>query len=649
MDMQTDTAQTAPRPAIVLRNVRFSYPGAPAPKEDAAHADSCAEALAGITLAIAPGEHVCVLGANGSGKSTLIQLINGLLTPTAGTVEVLGLPVLDARGAAAVRRRCAMVFQRPEDQMVTSIVADDVAFGPENLGVPAAEIAERVDRALAAVRMSDYAQADPADLSGGQRQRVAIAGALAMEPEILLLDEPGAFLDDTGKQDVRRIIADLRGRGITIVHVTHDMEDALAADRVVVLDRGRIARNGTPAEVFAEGETLRHLGLELPFAAALAEELCRRSPVFAGLPHTADTEGLARAIAERMHAGPRQDAAPERPSAGPRSSALAAVGSPAAASSPAASSAATDAAAGTAATDAAAVRLSHVSFSYAADRPARRQHGLIRRRAAAQAEPPLALSDVSFAVPAGSLTALVGRTGAGKSTTVELACALKFPLAGSVTVGGIDTADRARRRALRAQIGYVSQFPARQLFAETVFDDVAFGPRNLGLAEDEVRARVHDALALVGLEPAPAFLARSPFTLSGGQQRSVALAGVLALKTPVLVLDEPMAGLDPHGQIRMRALIARLRAQGTTLLMVTHNMDDVAELADRVVVLECGRVVADGTPREVFSSGTAPGAPAALALSRAIAAHGVYLPEDPLTGTELARALIEEVDRGTSR
>ena len=620
MDMQTDTAQTAPHPAIVLRNVRFSYPGAPAPEEDAAHAGSCAEALAGITLAIAPGEHVCVLGANGSGKSTLIQLINGLLTPTEGTVEVLGRSITNAQDAIAVRRRCAMVFQHPEDQMVTSIVADDVAFGPENLGVPATEIAERVDRALAAVRMSDYAQADPADLSGGQRQRVAIAGALAMEPKILLLDEPGAFLDDAGKRGVRHIIADLRGRGITIVHVTHDMEDALSADRVVVLDCGRIARNGTPAEVFAEGETLRHLGLELPFAAALAEELGRRSPVFAGLPHMADAEGLARAIAERMHASPRQAAMPERPGAGPHNSA-----------------------------PAAAVHLSHVSFSYVANRPARRRHGLIRRRTAAQAEPTLALSDVSFAVPTGSLTALVGPTGAGKSTTVELACALKFPLAGSVTVGGIDTADRARRRALRAQIGYVSQFPARQLFAETVFDDVAFGPRNLGLAEDEVRARVHDALALVGLEPAPAFLARSPFTLSGGQQRSVALAGVLALKTPVLVLDEPMAGLDPRGQARMRALIERLRARGTTLLMVTHNMDDVAELADRVVVLEGGRVVADSTPREVFSSGAAPGVPAALDLTRALAAHGVYLPEDPLTGTELARALIEEVDRGTSR
>ncbi|OUO19561.1 ABC transporter [Collinsella sp. An307] len=634
MDMQTDTAQTAPRPAIALRNVCFSYPGAPAPEEGTACVGNCAEALAGVTLTIAPGEHVCVLGANGSGKSTLIQLINGLLTPTEGTVEVLGQPVTNAHDAAAVRRRCAMVFQRPEDQMVTSIVADDVAFGPENLGVPAAEIADRVDRALAAVRMSAYAQADPTDLSGGQRQRVAIAGALAMEPEILLLDEPGAFLDDAGKQDVRRIIEDLRGQGITIVHVTHDMEDALAADRVVVLDRGLIARNGTPAEVFAEGGTLRHLGLELPFAAALAEELGRRSPVFAGLPHTADTEELARAVAERMHASPRQNAAPEQPGASPRNSAPATAGSPAAGSN---------------ATDAAAVRLSHVSFSYAADRPTRRRRGLIRRRDAAQAELPLALSDVSFAVPTGSLTALIGRTGAGKSTTVELVCALKYPLTGSVAVGGIDTADRARRRLLRAQIGYASQFPARQLFAETVFDDVAFGPRNLGLTEDEVRARVHDALALVGLEPAPALLARSPFTLSGGQQRSVALAGVLALKTPVLVLDEPMAGLDPRGQARMRVLIERLRAHGTTLLMVTHNMDDVAELADRVVVLEGGRVVANGTPREVFSSGAAPGTPAALALSRTLAAHGVRLPEYPLTGTDLARALIEEMDRGTSR
>lgn len=629
------------------------------------------EALAGITLSIRAGEHVCILGANGSGKSTLVQLINGLIVPTAGSVEVFGIGTGTPEGAAAIRRRAAMVFQHPEDQMVTSIVADDVAFGPENLGVPSAQIAQRVDSALEAVDMATCAQADPADLSGGQQQRVAIAGALAMDPQILLLDEPAAMLDAAGRRAIQTIVQRLNRRGITIVHVTHFMDDALAADRVIVLERGRIALDGTPAEVFAERETVHRLGLELPFAEELAWTLERAVPELGPLPRTARSEELARVLASRL-AGDRWSSASPCDTAG-----LERVVQPDGACRPA---------------DEAAISFLDVSFSYADERPARTRRRFWQRRQKRTAPAgPLAVEHLTFDVPRGSLTALVGRTGSGKSTTVELACALKLPRTGTVRVGGIATDDLSRRRKLRAQVGYVSQLPDRQLFAETVFDDVAFGPRNLGLTEDEVQERVHEALELTGIAPTPELLRRSPFALSGGQQRSVALAGVLALKTPLLILDEPMAGLDPQGRTRMHTLIGRLRERGVTILMVTHSMDDVAELADRVLVLADGALVADGTPRTVFGArgarvdapeaatagqsasnvGTAnastvpgspsrsarpaalrapaPGLPEALTFARKLESAGVRLPYEPLTRHELVELIGQLARLGTTR
>lgn len=619
MDMH---AHMPPHPSdaqIVLRDVHLAYP-APSGRE---------EALRGVTLSIPVGEHVCVLGANGSGKSTLVELIDGLLTPTSGDVEVMGLSTAVPEERVAIRRHVGVVFQDPGDQMVTSVVADDVAFGPENLGIPAPEIVRRVEGALAAVGLERFARADPADLSGGQKQRVAIAGAIAMEPEILLLDEPCAMLDAEGRDAVRNIITHLHERGVTVVHVTHDMEDAVAADRVVVLDRGRIALSGTPDRVFSEPDVLERLGLELPFAAQLARDLARRTPAFDGLPAAIDAKGLARLVAERLRASTPCEQR-RRPETAEVRATVTSVD---------------DGGQG----GENAVAFSHVSFSYADERPARKRPGILVRRHRERRVPPLAIDDVTLTVPRGSLTAIVGHTGAGKSTVLELACALRLPRTGTVSVGGIDTADLGRRRALRAQVGYVAQLPDRQLFASTVFDDVAFGPRNLGLAEEEVSRRVEDALSLVGLGSVPGLLDRSPFALSGGQRRAVALAGVLALRTPVLVLDEPMAGLDPQGRRRMRALFDRLRALGTTLIMVTHDMDDAAELADRVIALREGRIVGADAPEAVFRSRHVDAIPHALAFCDALADAGTPLPEEALTIEGLAELIVREVSRGAAR
>ena len=531
-------------------------------------------ALDDVTLEVCRGERVCVLGANGSGKSTLASVICGLLAPDEGDVELAGHVVCtggvpDLAAYRDARRQLGLVFQNPDDQIVTSVVADDVAFGPENLGVPRAQIAARVARELRRVAMEKYAHADPSRLSGGQRQRVCIAGALAMEPAVLVLDEPSSLLDVRGRAAIMRVMGRLAAAGATLVHVTHFMDEALAADRVIVMQHGRMALEGTPDEVFASknAQVIEALGLEMPFEARLAAAL------------RADAaDGKVAAVA-----GPSG----EKP----------------AASVPAA--------------EPPAILARDLGFSYGPD---------------AQA-----LDGVSLEVPVRATTAIVGQTGSGKSTLLRLLCGLEAADAGSLTVCGINAATKRGRRQIRRAVGYVMQHPERQLFAQTVAEDVAFGPRNQGLSAAEVERRVAHALDLVGLTDRRD---ASPFELSGGQQRLAAIAGVLAMEPELLVLDEPTAGLDPRGRARLRALMADLAAHGVTLLQVTHSMEDAAR-ADHVVVLDQSHVLAAGTPAEVFCPANEPQLTAVgLGLPRPLAyACEHALDARPLTLEALVAAL----------
>lgn len=532
-------------------------------------------ALDDVTLEVCRGERVCVLGANGSGKSTLASVICGLLAPDEGDVELAGHAVCtggmpDLAAYRDARRQLGLVFQNPDDQIVTSVVADDVAFGPENLGVPRAQIAARVARELRRVAMEKYAHADPSRLSGGQRQRVCIAGALAMEPAVLVLDEPSSLLDVRGRAAIMRVMGRLAAAGATLVHVTHFMDEALAADRVIVMEHGRVALEGTPDEVFASknAQVIEALGLEMPFEARLATALRQ-------------AEATSDAVA-----------APGAPS-----------GEKPAACAPAA--------------EPPAILARDLGFSYGPD---------------AQA-----LDGVSLEVPVRATTAIVGQTGSGKSTLLRLLCGLEAADAGSLTVCGINAATKRGRRQVRRAVGYVMQHPERQLFAQTVAEDVAFGPRNQGLSAAEVERRVAHALDLVGLADRRD---ASPFELSGGQQRLAAIAGVLAMEPELLVLDEPTAGLDPRGRARLRALMADLAAHGVTLLQVTHSMEDAAR-ADHVVVLDQSHVLAAGTPAEVFCPANEPQLTAVgLGLPRPLAyAREHALDARPLTLEALVAAL----------
>ena len=606
---------------IECRGVSFSYDGA-------------TPALDGVDLNIEDGEFFCILGGNGSGKSTFAKHLNALLQPDAGTVRINGMDASDPELVYDIRSTAGMVFQNPDDQLVATLVEDDVAFGPENLGVESAQIAQRVREALKGVGLVGFERHETHALSGGQKQRVALAGVLAMEPRVLILDEASSMLDPRGRKGLMKACRALHARGMTIVMITHFMEEAAEADRVAVFQAGRVAMLGAPEEILTRADELAQLNLDMPESCRLGMALREKGvPVCAQVREADMVAAVAQAYTERSEAG----TAGQRSASDTRSLDNA--------------SSATD---GTNEAEP-VIEISHLSYSYSLSaRERRRWH---KRSATADASSkqalwgndpnsPWALRDVSLTVHHGEFLGLAGHTGSGKSTLVQHLNGLIRPQEGSVYALGLDLANKKDAAAVKAKVGVVFQYPERQLFAETVAQDVAFGPHNLGLSQDEVERRVAASLARVGLDLATVG-DKSPFELSGGQQRRVAFAGVLAMEPEVLVLDEPMAGLDPAARRDFLELIGRLHDGGLTVVMVSHSMDDLANCCDRIVVMNEGAVFAEGTPAQVFvhadelkSIGL--GVPAAQRMALALAEAGVPLRCDRLYTVEaLADELVD--------
>ena len=585
---------SAEAPIICMRDVSFTYDGE-------------AFALSGASAQIERGEFVCILGGNGSGKSTLAKHLNALLVPDKGRVEVCGMNTSERQHTYAIRQNAGMVFQNPDDQLVASIVEDDVAFGPENLGVPTAELRERVTQRLQDVGLSGFEKHETHALSGGQKQRVAIAGALAMNPEILILDEASAMLDPRGRKGLMRVVRSLNDQGMTVVMITHFMEEAALADRVIVLDGGKVARVGTPEEVLIDVDALSALNLEVPFAAELSQALRR-----AGVPAIAAVteEELAKSVfslfgSHVAKACGDEDEGAERRSAHDEVASQGSHVEAAAVREDSTSCTKTPASSTASAGGDALIQLENVSFTYDAAE-ARRQRKAGKKPAPKQAkwgnspEALWALDNVSLKVRKGEFLGIAGHTGSGKSTLIQHMNGILHPTNGRVVAFGCDVAEKGAANDVRGRVGVVFQYPENQLFAATVAEDVAFGPRNLGLSEEEVNARVERSLRTVGLDPEE-IAARSPFELSGGQQRRVAFAGVLAMEPEVLVLDEPAAGLDPKARKSFLDMVSHLHKEGLTVVMVSHNMDDLANLCDRVAVMSEGKLLMEGTPAEVFS------------------------------------------------
>lgn len=547
-------------------------------------------AVSDMSLTIPQGEFWVILGRNGSGKSTLSRLMNALLLPKEGTVIIDGLHTSEDAHLWQIRRTVGVVFQNPDNQIVATTVEEDVAFGPENLGVPQPEIRKRVDDALDTVAMREYLTHSPHMLSGGQKQRVAIAGILAMKPKCIVLDEATSMLDPEGRLEVLGAIRSLhRDHGMTVVLITHHMEEAVGADHVLVMQSGGTLIAGTPGEVFQRSVLLRAAGLDVPQMTAFGEAL-RKAGLYGGLLPVMPEEAAAmmdilfvqkpdsRDDSENVSELTGKGCAGLVPSIDPDGSA--AIGDLSKSSSGHFGDLAVYAASGD---ENPVIRVTDLRHVY--------MPGTLYER--------IALDGISLSVRKGEILGIIGHTGSGKSTLVQHLNGLLKATSGTLEVEGKPVAAKSLK-ALRRKVGLIFQYPEHQLFEETVYKDIAFGLMQMGLSRDETEKRVQKAAALLSITPE--MLEKSPFELSGGQKRRVAIAGVLVMEPAILILDEPTAGLDPKGSREVFRLLKELnRNEGTTILFISHNMEDIAAFSDRVAVLRDGRLAMLDTPHAVFA------------------------------------------------
>ena len=511
-----------------------------------------------VNLEIEPGQFIAILGHNGSGKSTLAKHMNAILSPTEGTMWVDGKDTGKEENIWDVRQSAGMVFQNPDNQIIGTVVEEDVGFGPENLGVPTDEIWERVEQSLKAVGMIEYRHHSPNKLSGGQKQRVAIAGVVAMRPKCIVLDEPTAMLDPSGRKEVLRTVEELRKKEkVTVILITHYMEEVVGADRVIVMDKGHIVMDGTTREIFSQVELLKKYRLDVPQVTLLAYELRQKGYAIPNGILTVEELVSALEVYKKQSVNSQViENTGKTAEENERKKDVAPI-----------------------------LKLEHIHYVYSPETAYEKK----------------ALKDINLDIYEGEFLGIIGHTGSGKSTMIQHLNGLIKATSGALYYKGENIyVDKYDMKQLRNNVGLVFQYPEHQLFEADVLSDVCFGPKNQGLSPDECKERAREALELVGL-PAK-YYDRSPYDLSGGQKRRVAIAGVLAMKPKVLVLDEPTAGLDPRGRDEILDQIAYLQKESNlTVILVSHSMEDIAKYVGRIVVMNKGSKMYDATPKEVFA------------------------------------------------
>lgn len=533
------------------------------------------EILKGVELTIKKGEFIALLGRNGSGKTTFSKQLNAILRPSEGTVTVDEMGTRDAEKLYDIRQHVGMVSQNPDNQMVAANVEEEVAFGPENLGMESDTIVARVKQALEQVRMWKRRKTAPNHLSGGQKQRIAIAGILAMHPDYIVLDEPTAMLDPKGRKEVMEALQRLnQEQEMTVILITHDMEEAALASRVILLADGQVRFDGTPEDFFGADALLAEMGMEAPLSYRVQQAMGSAANLQSGAGEKRDKCKIdALDIFEK---------------------------------------------------DKDLLSLQHVSYIYSPG----------------TAYEKVALDDVNLSLGKGEIVGLAGHTGSGKSTMIQLLNGLLKPTSGTVTFEGKDIhAKGYSGNYLRSKVGMVFQYPEHQMICDTVWEDVAFGPSKQGLTGEACETRVEEALRFVDLPEK--YYQASPLQLSGGQKRRVAIAGVLAMHPEYIILDEPAAGLDAAGKREIFDRIRRMsREQGIGVLLVSHSMEDLAEYADRIIVLDDGKKILDDRPAQVFAkretlADCGLDVPETVKLADKLRANGYQIPQNVIREKEL--------------
>jgi len=523
---------------IHLENVHFTYP----------NDSSLSKAvLTNIKLTIHAGEFVALIGANGSGKSTLAKLLNALLLPERGRVLIAGMDTREYGFHTLIRSQVGLVFQRPQNQIVATTVEEDTAFGPGNLGLEPAKIKARVNDALFRTGLAHYRQRSSFQLSAGETQRLALAGVLAMQPRCVIFDETTAMLDPIGREMVMAQIRDLNRQGITIILITHLMQEASQAERVIVLHHGEIALDDSPSKVFSNNRDLPALGLDLPPATMAASKLIRYFPDLQPNPQSEETllESLPGYTGEQSHSrSTKHSATSNQP----------------------------------------IVSIEDLSFTYMAGTPL--------------AQP--ALDHLNLQVDQGKVHALIGATGAGKSTILQHINGLYRPQSGRVMVAGLDTSySRLDIMALRKKAALAFQQPEDQIFEQYIGDEIAYAPRHLGY-QGRLEDIVRSAMQVAGLD-FDEYKDRLTSTLSGGEKRKVALASILAIQADILLLDEPLSGLDPKASREFLRTMDDQKKAGRTILVSTHQYDEMLPLVDWVSTIYNGKDCLHGNSEFVFS------------------------------------------------
>jgi energy-coupling factor transport system ATP-binding protein len=506
-------------------------------------------ALKGVDLEVAEGEFVVIMGPSGAGKSTLCVSLNGLIPhffrgKMEGEVRVGGRSTREGK-VGEFAQEVGLVFQDFEAQLFSTNVALEVAFGPENFRVERGEMIERVERMLGQVRLDGFEKRTPATLSGGQKQRLAIASVLAIEPRILCLDEPTTDLDPVGKLGIFEIAEDLKDRDdVTLIVVEHETEETLDADRIVVLRDGEIVADRPAREVLRDVELLQESSVMPLQVTRFFHEMGLWQGQLPLTPQEGVVEFRRRGWQVNQNRHGRLVAADAKREER--------YGEP-------------------------VIQVEGLTHRY--------PNGVV------------ALEGVDLTVRKGEFLAILGQNGSGKTTLVKHFNGLLEPTEGTVRVGEDETREQGLRQ-LGQSVGYVFQNPDHQIFSDTVADEVAFGPKIRGMDEGEIKERVEEALAAVGLEGRGG---EDPFGLTKGERQRVAVASVLAVRPEVLILDEPTTGLDYAEQRSMMDLVKSLNESGSTIIVVTHTMWVVAEYAHRAAVVRDGRISLRGTVREVFA------------------------------------------------
>lgn len=626
------------------------------------------KAIDKLSITIKKGEFICIIGHNGSGKSTLAKHFNALLTPTKNNIYINNIDSKNENKVWEIRKSVGMIFQNPDNQIVSTTVESDIAFGLENLGILREEMISRINNSLELVKMSEYKQSFPSNLSGGQKQKVAIAGILAMMPQCIVFDEATSMLDPISRDEVLNIMLKLnRDYKITIILITHHMEEVTMADRAIVMEKGKIVLEGEPKKIFSEYDKLKSLNLDLPQITKLSyilkskgfniKENCLNIEQFLQEMEKINFYKIANTnIYKTSKKGEKSQELNEN--IGLKNSK----------------------------NSKNHINLENVNnlngyetldkFEKTTDfiksynkkdfksQDTNNNSNLITNNKSSKkhetsknldfyeesyynekflkAEKLLpiktilensksknniqnseeiiniknlnytyskgsvfekkALNDINISIKKAEILSIIGQTGSGKSTLIQHLNLLIQPKKNKIFFHGKDICSKdIMPKEIRQKIGIVFQYPETQIFEDTIFKDVSFAPKNMNLSEKEIYERVKDSLEFVGMDES--FFNINPFSLSGGQKRLVAIAGILAMKPEVIVFDEPTAGLDPKTrELILNNIIKINKKTSSTVIIISHSMEDVCNFSDRVAIMHKGSLSICDTPKNIFNN-----------------------------------------------